>query len=159
MLEAAEVEYWVDGGWGVDALLGQQTRPHSDLDLAVRRDHAERAEKTLRPLGFSHDRTVEPGLPARLVLRTSSGLQVDLHPLVVDAAGNGWQEIFDGAWGLYPADGLGGKGSIHGHPVACLSPELQLMHHLCYEWKDKDRQDMTQLSQRLGVTLPPGSEA
>jgi len=26
---------WLDGGWGVDALLGQQTRLHSDLDIII----------------------------------------------------------------------------------------------------------------------------
>ena len=26
---------WVDGGWGVDALLERQTRDHSDLDLVI----------------------------------------------------------------------------------------------------------------------------
>ena len=29
------VEIWIDGGWGVDALLGEQTRPHKDLDIAI----------------------------------------------------------------------------------------------------------------------------
>ncbi len=33
--ETAGLAFWIDGGWGVDALLGRQTRPHSDLDLAV----------------------------------------------------------------------------------------------------------------------------
>ncbi|MDH4308687.1 MAG: amino acid transporter [Acidimicrobiia bacterium] len=28
-------EAWVDGGWGVDALVGRQTRRHLDLDLAL----------------------------------------------------------------------------------------------------------------------------
>jgi lincosamide nucleotidyltransferase A/C/D/E len=23
---------WIDGGWGVDALVGEQTRDHADLD-------------------------------------------------------------------------------------------------------------------------------
>jgi lincosamide nucleotidyltransferase A/C/D/E len=27
-LEAAGLVVWLDGGWGVDALLGRQTRPH-----------------------------------------------------------------------------------------------------------------------------------
>lgn len=30
--EAASLPYWIDGGWGVDALLGEQTKQHSDLD-------------------------------------------------------------------------------------------------------------------------------
>ena len=34
-LEAAGLVVWLDGGWGVDALLGRQTRPHQDLDLVI----------------------------------------------------------------------------------------------------------------------------
>ena len=34
-LEKLGVEIWVDGGWGVDALLGEQTHPHKDLDIAI----------------------------------------------------------------------------------------------------------------------------
>lgn len=30
-MEDANVRVWLDGGWGVDALLGGQTRDHSDL--------------------------------------------------------------------------------------------------------------------------------
>src|SRR5438093_973720 len=41
-LDEARVDWWIDGGWGVDALLGKETRPHDDLDLAVRRAHIER---------------------------------------------------------------------------------------------------------------------
>src|SRR6266700_6998743 len=33
LLERVGVEPWVNSGWGVDALLGEQTRPHEDLDL------------------------------------------------------------------------------------------------------------------------------
>lgn len=29
------IETVLDGGWGVDALLGFQTREHSDLDIAI----------------------------------------------------------------------------------------------------------------------------
>ena len=29
------IEFYVDGGWGVDALLGEQTRLHADLDIAI----------------------------------------------------------------------------------------------------------------------------
>jgi lincosamide nucleotidyltransferase A/C/D/E len=35
ILEQRGIRFWVMGGWGVDALLGRQTRPHKDLDLLV----------------------------------------------------------------------------------------------------------------------------
>ena len=30
-LDASDVTVWLDGGWGVDALIGQQTRPPATL--------------------------------------------------------------------------------------------------------------------------------
>jgi hypothetical protein len=33
-LDGAGLMVWLDGGWGVDALLGRHSRPHQDLDLA-----------------------------------------------------------------------------------------------------------------------------
>ena len=68
-LGSAGLDVWVDGGWGVDALVGEQTRPHEDLDLVVARSDVPRAEAALRPLGFAPAAGEEPGLPARLVLR------------------------------------------------------------------------------------------
>ena len=35
LLNHHDVQVVIDGGWGVDALLGEQTRVHSDLDVAV----------------------------------------------------------------------------------------------------------------------------
>ena len=34
-LQAGNLRVWLDGGWGVDALLGEITRPHDDVDLVV----------------------------------------------------------------------------------------------------------------------------
>jgi lincosamide nucleotidyltransferase A/C/D/E len=39
------VTAWVDGGWGVDALLGEQVREHDDLDLVVHRNDRERVTR------------------------------------------------------------------------------------------------------------------
>jgi lincosamide nucleotidyltransferase A/C/D/E len=64
-LEAAGLEFWFDGGWGVDAVLGRQTREHGDLDLVVSHGDVGRAEQALRPLDYRHDASAEPGLPAR----------------------------------------------------------------------------------------------
>ena len=35
MLEGQGLQVWLDGGWGVDALVGRQTRKHEDLDIAI----------------------------------------------------------------------------------------------------------------------------
>ncbi len=37
LLERQGLSVWLDGGWGVDALAGRQTRPHDDLDVAILR--------------------------------------------------------------------------------------------------------------------------
>ena len=99
-LQDSGVATWVDGGWGVDALVGEQTRAHDDLDLALDRDHLAAARSALEALGFQTDPAAEPGLPARLVMTDRSGHRVDLHPLVFDAQGDGWQQLSDSntAW-------------------------------------------------------------
>ena len=49
-LQAAGVPAWLDGGWCVDALLGEQTRRHDDLDLVAPLDGVERLGAALAPL-------------------------------------------------------------------------------------------------------------
>jgi lincosamide nucleotidyltransferase A/C/D/E len=157
-LEAAGVSGWVDGGWGVDALLGEETRPHTDLDLAINREQLGSARAVLESLGFEDDPASEPGLPARLVLRDRRGRQVDLHPLVFDEAGNGWQQLSrtGRAWGRYPAEHLQATGSIAGRRVRCLSAELQFRFRLTHEWSAGDEHDLRLLIERFDVgPVPP----
>ena len=59
-LEAAAIPVVLDGGWGVDALLGDQTRPHDDLDIVVARADMERIQVELGALGFIHAHEVQP---------------------------------------------------------------------------------------------------
>jgi lincosamide nucleotidyltransferase A/C/D/E len=46
-LENLGIEIWVDGGWGVDALLGEQTRPHQDLDIAIQQKDVQKLRELL----------------------------------------------------------------------------------------------------------------
>jgi lincosamide nucleotidyltransferase A/C/D/E len=156
-LKEAGVDVCIDGGWGIDALVGEQTREHEDLDLAVDRDDLENAQQALAEHGFHHDATLEPGLPTRFVLRDERGRQVDFHPLVFDDRGDGWQQLSESgkAWGHYPANDLDSSGAIAGRQVRCLSPQLQLRFHLGYEWKDRDERDLRLLIERFGLTSPP----
>jgi len=35
LMELSSLDVCLDGGWGVDALLGEQTREHGDLDIIL----------------------------------------------------------------------------------------------------------------------------
>lgn len=156
-LGALGVRVWIDGGWGVDALVGEETRSHGDLDLALDRDQLDVARRVLEEQGLRHNVRSQPGLPARLVIRDERGREVDLHPLAFDAAGDGWQQLSASgmAWGRYPAEDLRASGAIGGRPVRCLSPQLQLRFRLGYEWSDRDEHDVRLLVERFGVPAPP----
>jgi lincosamide nucleotidyltransferase A/C/D/E len=123
------------------------------VDVVIARRDAPAARDLLRPLGFTRDESALPGLPARLVLHDPRGRQVDLHLIVRDTAGNGWQQLDDGSWGRYDADCLDTSGEIDGRRVPCISARLQLRHHRGYEWTEIDRADMTRLAQRFGLEL------
>ena len=155
-LETYGIPFWIDGGWGIDALIGTQSRPHMDLDLVILDKDVSKAAKELGAFGYKHDAAVQPGLPARLVLRDGNGHEVDIHPIVIDARGHGWQPLGPESWGAYPSEGLDCTGKIAGRPVRCLSPQLQLRHHLGYSLGDSDRHDLKLLSKHFEIDLPPG---
>src|SRR5581483_5148838 len=73
-LAAAGVQWRVDGGWGIDALVGRQTRVHRDLDLAVRPLDVPRAEAAL----IEYRRADTDEWPRFLVLEDADGRRVDL---------------------------------------------------------------------------------
>jgi lincosamide nucleotidyltransferase A/C/D/E len=154
-LEQAGLRVWLDGGWGVDALLGRQTRPHSDIDAVVELDLAGKVIARLESLGFHI--TVDDR-PTRFVLADDTGRHIDFHPIVFDNAGNGTQ-IGAGANGgdaVYPAAGLLGRGVVGGRGVACLTPELLLRHHTGYRPQDKDRHNVRMLCEGFDLPLPRG---
>lgn len=159
VLEAMSTEavtVWLEGGWGVDALLGEVTREHSDLDLAVGAGDVPAAQAALERLGYSVVPDPEPGLPARLVLAHATGT-VDLHPLAFDEAGNGWLQLSPTArsWSCHWRRALEATGVISGLPVRCISAELQMEFHMRYEWRDADLHDMCLLAAKFGLPWPP----
>jgi lincosamide nucleotidyltransferase A/C/D/E len=140
-LEAAGLRVWVAGGWGVDALVGRETREHSDLDLAV--DHEQLADTIalLESMGY----TIETDWrPARLSMATAAGEHVDLHPVRFAADGSAVQSSVDDATFFYRADGFI-RGEVDGVAVPCLSVEQQLAFRSGYPPRDVDRHDVALL--------------
>ena len=58
-LEKLKIKIWVDGGWGVDALLGEQTRPHQDFDIAIQQKDVPRLRQLLQERGYKDTKLEE----------------------------------------------------------------------------------------------------
>jgi lincosamide nucleotidyltransferase A/C/D/E len=148
MLRQADVDIWIGGGWGVDALVGEQTRQHRDLDLMHRESHEPAIVTALADAGFveSFD-----GRPVRFVVTDPCGRDIDLHPLTFAPDGSAVQASPDpGHPFVYPASCFV-TGTIQGVAVRCLSPEQQVYFHQGYEPADHDRHDMARLRQAFGI--------
>src|SRR5262245_25062500 len=125
-LETAHIDAWLDGGWGVDALLGSQSRPHDDVDVVVRVSDVPKLIDRLGALGFKGDKG-EP--PNTFVLADDKGRKVDVHAVRFDMRGDGIYWMQNGEDWTFPADGFKGTGTIHGRAVRCLTPEVQVLCH------------------------------
>jgi len=150
-LEVAGVGVWLDGGWGIDALLGEQTRLHDDLDIVMAMAQLDVARDALHEIGYVL--TIDE-LPTRCVLADATDRRIDIHPVTFDLDGGGIQRQPDGGTFRYPSEGLAGVGRIAGKALRCLTPELQLRCHLAYEPDDDDRHDVRLLCERFGLALP-----
>ena len=152
MFEAAGIDVWLDGGWAVDAALGEQTRPHKDLDIILQVSDLPRLRELLGHRGF---RTKDGGTESNFVLVDEHGREVDVHAMVFDEVGNGVYRMANGEDWIFPAAGFAGRGEILGVNVRCLSPEVQVLCHAYgYVPKEKDLKDMELLAARFGVELP-----
>lgn len=149
-LEEHGIDVWLDGGWGVDALLERQTREHDDLDLVAECRHSDRIMELLHGRGYE---LVAGGPPKSFVMVDTIGRQVDVHPVTFDEQGDGIYEMGAGTW-AYPAAGFTGRGVVAGTPVRCLSPEVQVLVHAGYELTEKDYRELYLLRERFGIELP-----
>ena len=148
-LAAIGVTAWLDGGWGIDALIGTQTRPHSDVDLVVAAGELPAARSVLETAGFV---VIRDWLPTAIAFRHADGREVDLHVIEPVSGGGGDQLQLDGVtWWRYDAPV---SGIVAGEPVLCCSLETQLRAHLGYEPREVDFADMRALADRFGCALP-----
>ena len=163
------VQIWIDGGWGVDALLEQQTRPHKDLDAFVAFEDLPILTKVLGQHGFvlkeiwsenlwrQHNgqtqlirRDEQAGeVATAFVLKDLLGREIDIHVMYVDEYGSPTP-----AWDCevsFSPDALQGHGVIAGMRVRCLSAAMHMRTHTGYELQDKDRADLQRLQERFDI--------
>ena len=101
LLVSSGIEFWVDGGWGVDALMREQMREHDDLDLVALRQPDAGADGGCAVGGLRACRWRIS--PMSCVFVDVSGHQVDVHPVQFDKArGGGVYVMEDGDEWVYP---------------------------------------------------------
>jgi lincosamide nucleotidyltransferase A/C/D/E len=148
-IEAAGVDVWIGGGWGIDALLGRQTRPHRDLDLMHDLESEHLLVSILRENGYAETLDARP---VRFVMAHPSGLELDLHPLVFAADGSARQAADDlGTTFDYPRECFV-TGRVLSTVVPCLSVAQQVYFHQGYEPREHDLHDMARLRESFGVS-------
>ncbi len=160
-LESAGVPFYLAGGWGVDALVGRQSRSHDDLDVVID-DYDQdlpRAVDALTSMGFelvaSYERRA--WMPKNTVLEDGAGRRVDLDSL-------NWQ-ILAREFGPPGTDASGRdsfehrvftEGTVAGKRVPCLSADVQLLYHTLFDLNVPHQHDVTLLREELGASVPDG---
>lgn len=152
-LDAHGADCRVGGGWAVDALLGEQTREHSDLDLWVSATGFERLVVAFAQCGLDRLFPWPGDRPWNFVLHDGGHLRVDLH--VYEPVGeDSWHYGSVAGGALFPAAALEGSGTIADRPVRCDAPGWAVRWHSGYPVRDVDRHDVPLLCERFGIELP-----
>jgi lincosamide nucleotidyltransferase A/C/D/E len=155
LLTERRLEWCIVGGWGVDAILGVETRPHKDLDVLVRVDHLTRIRDLMASLGYRPTRLWEENRwlvgeaegpdflrATAFVLTDSAGREVDAH--VFDANEGHILPLWQTDRRVTEED-LEWKGRIGNENVVCMSPQAQIRCHLGYNLPNTHRADVEQL--------------
>ena len=155
-----DLQVWLTGGWGIDALLGEQTRPHKDLDAILLLDDMVRMCEILSRDGYSlkefwpENSWVIDGhgikTATAFVLRDAEEREFDAHAIRLDDHGNGvpaW-EVADGF--IFKRQDLAGEGVIADFPVKCITPKMQVVCHTGYELPEKQLHDLELLYEKFG---------
>ncbi|HVN15541.1 MAG TPA: hypothetical protein VMT73_07350 [Anaerolineales bacterium] len=147
LLEDNNISVYVDGGWGVDALLAKQTRLHSDLDIAVEHKDIPKIRTLLEARNYK-DVPRDDTRDCNFVLGDDEGHLIDIHSYTFDSTG----KLIFGV--EYPFDSLNGAGSINGFPVKCITPEWMVKFHTGYKLDENDYRDVKHLYEQFGIEMP-----
>jgi len=133
--------FWLEGGWGVDALVGRQTRPHRDVDIDFDAGYEDEVLEVLSDLDY---RVETDWRPNRVELSAPGSRWVDLHPLVIDGNGLARQAALDGGWHEFQRSWFT-SGIVGGKTAPCVSAEAQRQFRSGYELRPVDLLDLAQL--------------
>jgi lincosamide nucleotidyltransferase A/C/D/E len=146
--EENEIAIWLDGGWGVDALLGEKTRVHNDIDLFVEKSNRKKFLEIIKEKGFAE--VIEAYTTTdHTVWKDATGRIIDLHIFEFDEQG---YLVFEGE--AYPPEVFSGIGKIGDKEVKCIDAKNQVIFHLGYEHDENDVHDVRLLCERFNIPVP-----
>ena len=147
LAEEHGLEVCLDGGWAVDALLGQQTRAHGDLDIALPAAKGQALRALLGARGFAEGAQPD-SREHNFVLVHPDGAVIDVHSYVLNADGS------NGGGVPYVAEHLTGTGLILGQTVRCVPPGYLVEFHTGYAVDETDWHDVRLLCERFDLPVP-----
>lgn len=157
-------QVWLNGGWGIDALLGEQTRPHRDLDMFVLLDDVSQLCAALACEGYtlkelwSENRWASDAggnqTATAFVLHDADEREIDVHAMHLEVDGNGIPEWGENTGFVLTAQDLAGVGMIAGFIVQCITAENQMLCHTGFALPEKQVPELRRLHEMFGVEYP-----
>ena len=141
LLDSMDMRYWIDGGWGVDILLGKQHREHRDIDVDFDGEFTEALLNRLKENGYQ---IVVDWSPSRIELNHPELGYIDIHPLTINEDGSARQANPQGGWYEFEAKWFSAA-LFEGRVIPCISAEAQKLFHSGYELREIDKTDMKYL--------------
>lgn len=138
LLEKSGIRYWIDGGWGVDILVGRQTRLHRDIDVNFDAQYTEKLLDMLLKYGYEVDTDWKP---VRIELYSSKLGYLDIHPFILNEDGTSKQADLTGGYYEFEKDYFG-NAFFEGKTIPCISLKGQKIFHSGYELREKDKHDI-----------------
>ena len=125
LLESLDMQFWLDGGWGVDVLYGQQTRLHRDIDIDFDANYTDQLLDLLQERGYQIETN---WLPTRMEVYSKELGYIDIHPYEFQP------DYF-------------GTAVFEGRSIPCISAKGQQVFHSGYDLREKDIHDLSIIKQ------------
>ena len=138
ILNGMGIEFWIDGGWGVDILAGKISREHRDIDIDFDSNYTKELLETLFKYGYI---TETDWFPARIELYSEKYGYLDIHPFILNKDGTAKQADLNGGWYEFEKDYFG-YAVFNGVKIPCISVKGQKIFHTGYELREKDKHDL-----------------
>ena len=150
LLNEMVIRYWIEGGWGIDVLIGKQTRPHRYIDVDFDADQEELLMQKLIDLGYER---IMDQRPVRAELYHPNYGYIDIHPFIISKSGTMKQANPEGGFFELASEWFS-QGTFEDRLIPCVSVEGQRLFHTGYELRDVDHADLKQLN----AAFPPAEE-